>query len=463
MEPNTLHRLEFAFTITYHYLFPQLTMGLGLLLVVFSYLATFKKSAIARDALSFWSRVFGVNFVFGVITGIPMEFHFGAGWARFSERAGGVIGQTLAMEGVFAFFLESSFLYLLLFGAKKLGPKAHFASAVAVMVGSWASAYFIIVTNAFMQHPVGHRVLPDGSLALESLSTYLTNPWALVEMAHTILASVVTASFVVASVGAFYLLSKKHAAHAKLFLKVGVVAGAVAAILVAFPAGDAQSKLVAHHQPATFAGLEGHFHTEDGAGLTLIGQPDLDRMRLDNPVVIPKALSFMTYQRWNARIEGLADFPRDEWPDNVPLLYYSYHVMVGLGTMFIALMATSLVLLRKGRLFRVRPLLWALMLALPFPYIANTAGWLTAELGRQPWIIHGVMRTRDGSTTTVSSGNVLFSLLGFMGLYAFLSLLFFFLIQRIVAKGPVGDAAHGSTKSETSTPREAARPEEATK
>jgi cytochrome d ubiquinol oxidase subunit I len=436
MEPTALHRLQFAFTITYHYLFPQLTMGLGLLVVVFAYRATFKADPLARSALRFWSRVFGVNFVFGVVTGIPMEFQFGAGWSRFSEATGGVIGQTLAMEGVFAFFLESSFLYLLLFGEKRLSPKAHFASAVAVMIGSWISAWFIIVTNAFMQHPVGHRVLPDGTIVLESLGVYLTNPWAIPQFFHTILGSILTASFVVTSVGAFYFLSGKHLPQARYFVRTGVVAAAVASLLVAFPAGDAQAKNVAKHQPITFAAMEGHFHTEDGAGLSIIGQPDTERMVLDNPVVIPKALSFMTYQRWGARIRGLSEFERSEWPDNVPLLYFAYHVMVGLGTMFIALSWGSLLLLRKDRLFRMRPALWALMLALPFPYIANTAGWLTAELGRQPWLVHGLMRTRDGATTTVSSGNILFSLLGFLGLYALLSLLFFFLVQRIIGEGP---------------------------
>ncbi len=436
MDPTALHRLQFAFTITYHYLFPQLTMGLGLLIVVFAYRATFRGDPLARGAMRFWSRVFGVNFVFGVVTGIPMEFQFGAGWARFSEATGGVIGQTLAMEGIFAFFLESSFLYLLLFGEKKLGPRAHFAAAVAVMVGSWISAWFIIVTNAFMQHPVGHRVNPDGSIQLESLSAYLTNPWAIPQFFHTILGSVLTASFVVSSVGAFYFLSGKHVEHAKGFIRTGVVAAAVASVLVAFPAGDAQAKNLAEHQPITFAAMEGHFHTEDGAGLSIIGQPDTERMVLDNPVVIPKALSFMTYQRWGARIRGLSEFDRADWPDNVPLLYFAYHVMVGLGTMFIALSWGSLLLLRKGRLFRFRPALWALMLALPFPYIANTAGWLTAELGRQPWLVYGVMRTRDGATSTVSSGNILFSLLGFMGLYALFSLLFFFLVQRIIGEGP---------------------------
>ena len=436
MDATFLHRLQFAFTITYHYLFPQLTMGLGLVIVVLKYRAAFKGDAVAADCSRFLAKIFALNFVMGVVTGIPMEFQFGASWSRFAEAAGGVIGQTLAMEGVFAFFLESSFLYLLIFGEKKLSPKAHFGAAVAVMVGSWLSAYFIIVTNAWMQHPVGHEVLADGTIRLVSLSAYLTNPWAFVQLAHTLSGSCLTAFTVTASIGAFYRLMRVHDAQAQKLLRVGVIGGMIAAIAMAMPTGDLQARLVIKHQPIAFAAMEGHFHTEDSAGLALIGQPNLETMNLDNPVVVPSALSFMTYQRFNARIEGLTSFPRDEWPDNVPLLYYSYHLMVGIGTLLIALMSLAVLMLWRKRLFEQRALLWALMLALPFPYIANTAGWLTAELGRQPWLIHGLMRTRDGTSTVVSSGNVLFTLLGYMGLYALLSLLFFFLFVRIVSSGP---------------------------
>jgi len=436
MDATFLHRLQFAFTITYHYLFPQLTMGLGLVIVILKYRATFKGDVVAAECARFLAKLFALNFVMGVVTGIPMEFQFGAGWSRFAEAAGGVIGQTLAMEGVFAFFLESSFLYLLIFGEKKLSPRAHFASAVAVMTGSWASAYFIIVTNAWMQHPVGHEVLADGSIELTSLSAYLLNPWAPVQFAHTIAGSCLTAFVVTASLGAFYTLMGSHQAHAAKLLKVGVIGGLVAAISMAMPTGDLQARLVIKHQPIAFAAMEGHFHTEDSAGLALIGQPNMETMTLDNPIVVPSALSFMTYQRFDARIEGLTSFPREEWPDNVPLLYYAYHLMVGIGTLLIGLMAVSALALWRKRLGRTKPLLWALMLALPFPYIANTAGWLTAELGRQPWLIYGLMRTRDGSSTVVSTGNILFALLGYMGLYALLSMLFFFLFVRIVGKGP---------------------------
>lgn len=351
------------------------------------------------------------------------------------------------MEGIFAFFLESTFLYLLLFGEKKLSPKMHFATAVCVFVGSWLSGYFIVVTNAWMQHPVGYAVDAEGRFHVTDLVAYLTNPWARVEYIHTMTGAVVTGSFMMSSIGALYLLSNKHVLHAKLFVKVGVIAGLVASIAMAMPTGDMQARLVVEHQPVTFAAMEGHFQSEDSAGLVLIGQPNMDTMKLDNPIVVPKALSFMTHQRWDARIEGLSDFPKETWPERVPLLYYAYHAMVGLGTMFIAIMSLSAFLLLRKKLFETKWVLWILMLALPFPYIANTAGWMTTELGRQPWLIHGLMRTEHGSSNHVSTGNVLFSLLGFMGLYALLALLFFFLFTRIIGRGPSPSAAHASTPS----------------
>lgn len=437
MTALTAHRLHFAFTVIYHYLFPQLTMGLALLIVVFKGLAL-RGNPHAAGAARFWAKVFGLTFVMGVVTGIPLEFQIGAGWSRFATATGGVIGQTLAMEGVFAFFLESSFLYLFLFGEKKMSPRLHLVSAGLVLAGSWLSGWFIITTNAFMQHPVGHVVRENGVIALDRLSTYLTNEWAFVEYIHTMTGSVVTGSFVVTAVGAFYMLQKKHEDHAKLFLRVGLTVGVVASILMAAPTGDLQARLVVKYQPVTFAAMEGHFFTEDGAALTLIGQPDVDNLKLDNPVEIPKALSFMTHQRWDARIEGLSSFDKSTWPDNVPLLYYSYHVMVGLGTIFMGIMVLGAGLLRKDRLLhhRARPVLWALMLASPLPFIANTAGWMTTELGRQPWLVYGLMRTADGYSNKVSSGNALFTLLGFMGVYALLSLLFVFVAHRILDEGP---------------------------
>lgn len=442
MTALTAHRLHFAFSVVYHYLFPQLTMGLALLVVVLKLLAL-RGNPVAADAARFWARVFGLSFVMGVVTGIPLELQLGAGWSRFADATGGVIGQALAMEGVIAFFLESTFIYLFLFGEKRMSPKMHTLMAALVMCGSWLSGFFIVTTNAFMQHPVGHVVGEDGRLELTSVGALLTNPWALVQYAHTMTGSVVTASFVMAAGGAFYLLQGKHVPQARLFLRVGVIAGALATFAMAMPTGDMHARLLSKHQPVAFAAMEGHFYSEDGAALTLVGQPDMDRLRLDNPIEIPRALSFMTHQRWDARIEGLTSFDRSLWPDNAPLLYYAYHVMVGLGTMFIALMASSAALLRKERLFhaRARPLLWALMLMSPLPFVANTAGWMTAELGRQPWLVYGILRTASGHSPNVSAGNALFTLLGFMGLYVLLSLCFAFVAYRIVSDGPAKGAA----------------------
>ncbi len=431
-----VHRLHFAFTMTYHYLFPQLTMGLALLIVVLKTMALRSGDEQYNRAARFWAKIFAINFVFGVVTGIPMEFQFGTNWARFSRAAGGVIGQPLAMEGVFSFFLESSFLGLFLYGEKRLGPRGHWLAAFLVFAGSWLSGFFIIATDAWMQHPVGYEIGADGQIALTSFWELLFNPWLGWQYMHNMIAAVATGSFVMSSIGAYYLLMKKHESYGRVFLKVAVTAGALAMALLLFPTGDGQGKNVAQYQPVTLAAMEGLFESAKGAPLALVGQPDIEHMKLDNPITVPYVLSFLTYRRWTAEMKGLRDFPRDEWPDNVPLLYFSYHIMVGLGTILLALMAISAWLLRGGRLYHSRPVLWLLMLALPFPYIATTAGWLTAELGRQPWLIYGVMRTMHGASPRVSAGNGLFTLLGFMGLYAVLSVLFLFLVTREIAHGP---------------------------
>jgi len=431
-----IHRLHFAFTVTFHYIFPQLTMGLALLLVVLKTIAWKTGNEHYHQAARFWARIFAINFVLGVVTGIPMEFQFGTNWARFSKGAGGVIGQTLAMEGMFSFFLESTFLGLFLFAEERLGPALHWLSGVCVFLGSWLSGYFIIATDAWMQHPVGYKVAGDGSIGLASLAELLTNPWILWQYPHNMLASVITASFVMSALGAFYILAKASVAFGQTFVRVGVIAGMIATALVMFPTGDQQGRMVALHQPATLAAMEGLFVAKEGAPLVLIGQPDVEHGRLDNPIKIPRMLSFLTYQRWHAKIQGLNDFPRDHWPDNVALLYYSYHIMVGLGTLMAAVMTLSLVLLLLGRLYGNRAMLWILMLAFPFPYIATTAGWMTAEIGRQPWLIYGLMRTAEGTSARVSAGSGMFTLLGFMGLYALLGVLFLFSVWREVQHGP---------------------------
>src|ERR1700734_4015211 len=418
MNAEIIHRLHFAFTITFHYLFPQLTMGLALLIVVLKTVALRTGSELWDRAARFWGRIFGINFIMGVVTGIPMEFQFGTNWARFARLSGGVIGQPLAMEGVFSFFLESAFLGLFLYGEKRISKLMHWFSAFMVWLGSWISGFFIIVTDAWMQHPVSYTRMPDGHFEVISFWQLLMNPWGLLQYMHNMTGAVVTGAFVMAAVGAFYLLDGKREEYGRLFLKVGVIAGVVSSILIIFPTGDLAGKYVAKYQPAAIAAMEGLFQTETGAGIVLMGQPNEETQQIDNPIVVNNVLSFLIYGTTKAEVKGLDQFPRDQWPTTLPLLYYAYHIMAGLGTYFAALMIMGAFLLWRGHIYHTRWILWLLLISFPLPYIANTAGWMTAEIGRQPWLIYGLMRTGEGFSSTVSAGNGLFTLLGFLGMYS---------------------------------------------
>jgi len=439
-DPAFWSRFQFGFTLVYHYLFPQLTMGLAWFLVYWKWRALKTGDEKYNEAVRFWAKIFGINFAVGVVTGIPMEFQFGTNWAGFTRYAGGVIGQTLAMEGMFAFFLESAFVGALIWGEKRLGQRYHFLAAVGVALGSWLSGFFILVTNAFMQHPVGYRVESDGSLGIDNLRAYLLNPWALIQFAHNQSAALVTGSFVVAAVGAFYSLRGIHRPQAGLYLRAGTLIGLLASLLVAFPSGDQQAKMIARHQPVTLAAMEGKFVGGTNAGVAAIGQPNVAARRLDNPIEIPGALSFLANGTFHSYVHGLNEYPADTWPDNIELLYYSFHVMITLGSIFILLMAYAKFQDWRGRLQSTTWLLWILMLAFPFPYIANTLGWVTAELGRQPWLAYGLFRTREGYSKVLSNGDTIFTLIGFTGLYFVLGVLFLYLVGRQISLGPGEDA-----------------------
>jgi cytochrome d ubiquinol oxidase subunit I len=458
----TVDRLQFALLITYHYLFPILTMGLALFIAYFETISyagrerhrlrflrkTASERATAESAARFWAKIFAVNFIFGVVTGIPMEFQFGTNWAKFSNYAGGVIGQTLAMEGVFAFFLESVFLGVFLFGAARVSRRVHWLAAVGVFVGSWLSGWFIIATNAWMQHPVGYSA-DGGRVKLDSFSDLLTNPWLRWEYLHNMGGAAITGAFVVAAMGAFYLLTDRHHDFARMCLRVGVIAGLVFCLLQIFPTGDRQSHNVAVHQPSTFAAMEGLFESEKGAPLVIIGNPDTEKRRLESTIEMPKLLSFLTSRRWNERLDGLNQIPEDRWPNSVPLVYYAYHIMVGLGTILLLIAALGVFLLWRKRLFTSTAMLWTLMLAFPFTYIANIAGWATAETGRQPWVVYGLLRTADAASPadSVPAGTGIFTLLGFSGLYLLMGFLFVLLVLRIVGQGPDdGEAAEPEQK-----------------
>lgn len=440
-------RLHFAFTITFHYIFPQITMGLALLILILQTAALRSGGEHYSRASRFWAKIFGLSFAVGVVTGIPMEFQFGTNWSAFSRDAGGVIGQTLAMEGIFSFFLESTFLGLFLFGEKRIGRLGHWFSALAIFIGSWLSGYFIVATDAWMQHPVAYSLASNGMYGLQSFWRLLLNPWTLWQYPHTMIGAVQTGCFLMAAIGSFYVLSQRHEDYGRTFVRFGVIVGVIASILQLYPTGDGQGVMIARHQPVTLAAMEGLFHSEHGAPLAILGQPDVANQRLDNPLVIPRGLSFLTYREWTAEVKGLDQFPRDEWPDQIELVYFSYHVMVGLGTIFIAIFAIAAFLLWRGALFRTHVMLWVIMLALPFPFIANTAGWITAEVGRQPWLIYGLLRTSAGASPLVSAGNAWFTLIGFMGLYTVLGILYLFLVYREIERGP-GPEATGPVRAE---------------
>ncbi len=434
-DPVLAHRAHFAFTVMFHYLFPVLTMGLGVFIAYFSTMHLRTADPRYRDAARFWGRIFAVNFVIGVVTGIPLEFQFGTNWSRFSSFGGGVFGQTLPMEGVYAFFLESGFLGLLLFGEGRVPRVVHWLAGIGVAFGALLSGYFIVATDAWMQHPVGYARAADGSIRLRSFWDVLLNPFAGWQYAHVVVGALLTAAFVIAGVGALYLLLGRHIPFARLMVKTGTIAGLAFAIALAFPTGDMNSRNVARWQPAKLAAMEGLFTTAPGAPLAIIGMPDTEAKRLIDPIYVPDALSFLAYGQTRAEVRGLDAWPERLWPP-VELTYYSYHIMVGLGSLFILVTVLGVVLLALKRLYTARWFLWVLMLAVPFPYIANETGWMAAEVGRQPWLVQGLMLTRDGTSPNVAAGETVFTLLGFMGIYAALGLLFLVLVGRVVWRGP---------------------------
>lgn len=434
------HRLQFAFTVMFHYLFPILTMGLGFFIAVLSTLHLVTGDSRYAKAARFWAKIFAINFAIGVVTGIPLEFEFGTNWSRFSAFGGSVFGQTLPLEGVYAFFLESGFLGLFLFGEGRVSRTVHWLAGLGVALGSLLSGYFIVATDAWMQHPVGYTRDASGAIHLSSFWQVLLNPYAGWQYAHTINGALLTAAYVIGGVGAFYLLSGKHEDFARLSLKMAVIAGIILAITQAFPTGDLNSKNVVRYQPVKLATMEGLFKTEKGASLAIIGMPDTPQGKLIDPIYVPRILSYLAYGDPHATVDGLNTYKKELWPP-VALTYYAYHIMVGLGTIFIAQMLIGLFLLWQRRLYTSRWFLWTLMAALPFPYIANEAGWMVAEIGRQPWLIYGLLKTADGTSSNVAGGETVFTLLGFAGIYALLGLLFLFLVGRVIHEGPEEDRA----------------------
>ena len=439
----TLSRLQFALTIMFHYIFPPLTIGLSAIMVGLegAYLRT-EDPAFERAA-RFWTRIFAVNFAMGVATGIVMEFQFGTNWAYYSRYVGDVFGSALAAEGIFAFFLESGFLAVLVFGWDRVGPKTHFFATLMVLVGGMFSAVWITVANSWMQTPAGFHVVqgPMGERAeITDFWAMVFNPSAVPRVLHVWTGSFVLGAFFVLSVSAWYLLKGRHTDFARRSFN-GALILALLASLSALATGHLGADVVAEHQPAKLAAFEGHYETGPGT-LFAIGWTDPEA-RETVGIGLPGGLSFLTHWDFSAPITGLNDIPREDWP-NVALVFQTYHAMVGIGMFFIGLTLLSAFFWWRGTLFEKRWLLWIYVFAVLGAYAANQLGWVSAEAGRQPWIVYDLLRTEDALSESVTAGMVLSSIIMFGAIYAMLFAVWVFVMNEKIQHGPAGPVPHAA-------------------
>jgi cytochrome bd ubiquinol oxidase subunit I len=433
-----LSRLQFALTIMFHYLFPPLSIGLGLLMVIMEGLALWTGDLRYEVMARFWTRIFAVNFAVGVASGIVMEFQFGTNWSIYSRFVGDVFGSALAAEGIFAFFLESGFLAILVFGWDRVGPRTHFVATLLVFVGSVFSSVWIVVANSWQQTPAGFRIVVHEGFERAEITDFwamVFNPSSMHRLGHVLLGAFILGAFFVMSISAWYLLKDRHHDFARRSFLIALVVGTIAS-WGELASGHRQAQMVAEHQPAKLAAFEGHFRTgAGGTGLYLVGWPDVDRQEVRYGVEVPNMLSVLVHGDPDRPVTGLDAIPRDEWPPLV-LPFVSYHLMVGLGMAFLGLTTGACLLWWRGRLFEQRWLLWVFVGAVLGPYAANQAGWVSAEVGRQPWVVYGLLRTRDAVSPAVPAEQVLASLVLFGVAYLALFGLWLFVTNEKIRHGP---------------------------
>ncbi len=449
MDVEILSRFQFAGTVMFHYLFPPLTIGLGLIMVIIEAIWLKTKDPSWNHAARFWTRIFALNFALGVATGIVMEFEFGTNWAAYSRFVGDVFGSALAAEGIFAFFLESGFLAVLVFGWDRVGPRMHFFSALMVFLGSCFSAVWIVVANSWQQTPAGYHVVETNVNGVPGLRAEITDFWAMVfnpssidRLTHTLVGAMIMGGLFVCSVSAYYLIKNRHELFAKRCFTIGVLVACVFSLLALFTGHD-QAKQVARTQPAKLAAFEGHFANGPG-DLYLFGWPDAEAKEVKYGLAIPGMLSFLLHWDFDEPVTGLEAFPEDERP-GVWLPFQMYHLMIGLGMGFIGLTVGTLPLLRGGRVFRMKWLLWVYVFSVLGAVGANQAGWIAAETGRQPWLVYpsvqsGVampgLRTSDGLSESVKAEQVAWSIVMFGLIYASLFAVWIFVLNDKIKHGP---------------------------
>jgi len=441
MDVVILSRVQFALTIMFHYLFPPLAIGVGAFLVFLEarYLKT--KDPQFDAAAKFWTKIFALNFVLGVSSGIVMEFQFGTNWAAYSRYVGDVFGSALAAEGIFAFFLESGFLAVLVFGWEKVSAKMHFFATLMVALGSVFSAIWIVVAISWQQTPAGFVirdfVTPSGIVKRAEITDFWSvvfNPSAMDRLIHVLIGAWILGAFFVLSISSYYFLKNRHLDFSRKSFTTALVVAAIASIAM-LASGDSQGRIVARHQPAKLAAMEGLYKTTaGGAPMQIIGVPDSEAKAVRYNFEIPGLLSFLVHRDFNKPVPGLDQFEPDVPPVSIP--FFSFHIMVGLGIYFIALTLYALWRLKKGTLFNSKWLLWVFVFSVIGPFVANELGWVAAEVGRQPWIVYNQLRTSDAVSEGIASSQVLGSIIMFGLIYVLLFAFWIYLLNDKIQKGP---------------------------
>lgn len=442
----TLSRIQFALTIMFHYIYPPLSIGLGTLMVVMNgmYLKTGDK--FYEKLTQFWTKIFALIFGLGVATGIIMEFEFGTNWANYSRFVGDVFGSALASEGLFAFFLESGFLGVLLFGWDKVSPKFHFVATLMVAIGSTFSAAWIVIANSWMQTPAGYHIVGEGLKARAEIDNFwamVFNPSALERLSHVVIGSWLAGAFLVISISSYYLLKKKHLRFAKTSLKIALIFAAFASSLQLF-SGHVSADGVSKNQPAKLAAYEGHYDSSKAGNMYIFGWVDEKKEEVKG-IGLSGGLSFLLYQDFNKPVIGLDKFKKEDRP-RVNVVFQTYHIMVAIGMGLIGISYLGLFLMWRGKLYENTLFLKLLVLSVLGPQIANQTGWISAEMGRQPWIVYGLMKTSDGVSKALTQHNIIFSLVLFTLIYALLFILFLFLLDQKIKHGPEDEDSSEKTK-----------------
>ena len=437
MDVEILSRIQFAFTVAFHYIYPPLSIGLGLIMVIMEgmYLRTGDK--MYETMTRFWTKIFALTFGIGVATGIVMEFEFGTNWATYSRYVGDVFGSALAAEGIFAFALESGFLGVLLFGWNRVSPKVHFISTVGVFFGSMFSAVWIVVANSWQQTPAGFHIVGEGTSARAEITDFwamVFNPSSMDRLSHVWIGAFLAGAFLVMSVHAYYLLKGRHELISKKAFKIALGVAAVFSLAQLFT-GHRSADGVAQNQPAKLAALEGHFDSLSVADMYVMGWVDKEKQEVSG-IKIPKGLTFLLHQDFETPVRGLNSFPEDERPGAVNAIFQFYHIMVAIGMFLIALSLLGVYYWWRGTLFEKRWLLGLFVFAVILPQIANQVGWYAAEMGRQPWVVYGLLRTSDALSKVVTANQVVFSLIMFTIIYTLLLALFIYLLNKKIKHGP---------------------------